>query len=116
MTTLKRFAIKTENGYYGAPRIGVDLGAAKTWRTRETPQEMLDKMKEHCDETCRTHPFLTAEVVEITVVKMEADEETELDQIKAKIQDLKEYLSSEKFHCGDEMDGYVSVQDVLNRI
>jgi hypothetical protein len=32
------------------------------------------------------------------------------------ISDLREYLQSGKFNCGDELDGYVNVQDVLNRL
>ena len=26
------------------------------------------------------------------------------------------YLSNKKFHCGDKLDGYVSVSDVLHRL
>lgn len=29
---------------------------------------------------------------------------------------LKDYLTSSKFACGDRLDGYVNVQDVLNRL
>jgi len=37
-------------------------------------------------------------------------------ELKDQIRDLKEYLESSKFRCGDELDGYVNVQDVLNRL
>jgi len=33
-----------------------------------------------------------------------------------KLIELERYLLSGKFHCGDELDGYVNVQDILNRI
>jgi hypothetical protein len=32
------------------------------------------------------------------------------------IKELKSYLQSSKFNCGDELDGYVNIQDVLNRL
>ena len=32
------------------------------------------------------------------------------------IKELKTYLQSSKFNCGDELDGYVNIQDVLNRL
>jgi hypothetical protein len=32
------------------------------------------------------------------------------------ITDLVAYITSSKFRCGDPLDGYVNVQDVLNRI
>lgn len=30
------------------------------------------------------------------------------------LSELRKYLLSEKFRCGDSLDGYVNVQDVLN--
>lgn len=33
---------------------------------------------------------------------------------KENLAELRKYLLSEKFHCGDELDGYVNVKDVLN--
>jgi hypothetical protein len=32
------------------------------------------------------------------------------------IKELKSYLQSSKFNCGDELDGYVNIQDVINRL
>jgi hypothetical protein len=43
-----------------------------------------------------------------------------LDSQKRELQDgikeLKSYLQSSKFNCGDELDGYVNIQDVINRL
>jgi len=115
MTTVKRFVIKTKDGYYGPDQYGVDLEKAKTWRTREAPEGLIATWH-GLDDIHGTDHAHGAEVAEITVVRNLADEPTELDEVKAKIQDLREYLLSQKFHCGDEMDGYVNVQDVLNRL
>ena len=35
---------------------------------------------------------------------------------KIEIDDLTSYLNSKKFHCGDSLDGYVNVKDVLDRL
>lgn len=35
---------------------------------------------------------------------------------EAMINELRRYLNSGKFHCGDELDGYVNVADVLHRL
>ena len=32
------------------------------------------------------------------------------------IKNLFFYLNSSKFHCGDELDGYVNIQDVFERL
>ena len=32
------------------------------------------------------------------------------------IQDLRNYLNSPKFNCGDRLDGYVNIQDVFLRL
>jgi len=40
----------------------------------------------------------------------------ELETVRKNIKDLEAYLTSSKFNCGDDLDGYVNVQDVLNRI
>ena len=45
-----------------------------------------------------------------------ASKTAELDSVKAKLKDLESYLTSSKFHCGDDLDGYVNTQDVLNRL
>ena len=37
-------------------------------------------------------------------------------EYKEVVDDLRAYLQSDKFNCGNELDGYVSVQDVLNRL
>jgi len=37
-------------------------------------------------------------------------------ELQEGIKELKSYLQSSKFNCGDELDGYVSIQDVLNRL
>jgi hypothetical protein len=38
------------------------------------------------------------------------------DKALEALRDLQGYLGSEKFRCGDDLDGYVNVQDVLNRL
>ena len=38
------------------------------------------------------------------------------DNAEREINDLRTYLLSSKFRCGDELDGYVNIQDVLNRL
>ena len=38
---------------------------------------------------------------------------TRIAETRGRIQAFEEYLLSEKFHCGDPLDGYVNVQDVL---
>jgi hypothetical protein len=32
------------------------------------------------------------------------------------VSELKTYLNSSKFSCGDELDGYVQINDILSRI
>jgi flagellar biosynthesis chaperone FliJ len=39
-----------------------------------------------------------------------------LQDFREALQDLRAYLQSDKFRCGDSLDGYVNVQDVLNRL
>ena len=39
-----------------------------------------------------------------------------LSEISTGILELKSYLLSEKFRCGDQLDGYVNVKDVLLRL
>ena len=39
-----------------------------------------------------------------------------IQDMRDTLQDLREYLQSDKFRCGDDLDGYVNVQDVLNRL
>ena len=38
------------------------------------------------------------------------------EEAEATLRRLEKYLLSEKFHCGDELDGYVNVKDVLSYI
>jgi hypothetical protein len=47
-----------------------------------------------------------------TVANLSAQKQEARDVIR----DLREYLQSGKFNCDDELDGYVNVQDVLNRL
>lgn len=44
------------------------------------------------------------------------EKDTEIKGIRESLSDLRKYLLSEKFQCGDDLDGYVNVQDVLNRL
>lgn len=39
-----------------------------------------------------------------------------IDLINQQINDLRIYLNSEKFRCGNELDSYVNVSDVLLRL
>ena len=43
----------------------------------------------------------------------EAALQREIEALKNGFTDLRRYLQSEKFHCGDRLDGYVNVGDVL---
>jgi hypothetical protein len=45
-----------------------------------------------------------------------ASSRQELQAIKDGIANLRAYLQSSKFHCGDRLDGYVNIEDVLNLI
>jgi hypothetical protein len=52
-----------------------------------------------------------------------AELQTTLDETRAELAEMAEmvmglrrYVLSNKFHCNDSLDGYVSVQDVLNRL
>jgi len=40
----------------------------------------------------------------------------EKDSVSETIFELKIYLQSDKFNCGDDLDGYVNINDVLNRL
>jgi hypothetical protein len=42
-----------------------------------------------------------------------ASAEREIGAIKDGLSELRRYLQSSKFHCGDRLDGYVNVGDVL---
>lgn len=42
--------------------------------------------------------------------------EAEKKAARESLIELEAYLTSSKFNCGDELDGYVSIQDVLNRM
>jgi hypothetical protein len=51
--------------------------------------------------------------------KLQKDNEglkDEINIIKESLDDLRRYLNSSKFQCGDELDGYVNVKDVLDRL
>jgi hypothetical protein len=53
------------------------------------------------------------------IKQLEADKvalEQKIAALVSGIQELKEYVSSPKFHCGDPLDGYVSTQDVITRL
>ena len=39
-----------------------------------------------------------------------------VDAANETIMDLAQYLNLPKFHCGDELDGYVNVEDVKSRL
>jgi hypothetical protein len=39
-----------------------------------------------------------------------------INEAAENINQLRRYLNSPKFHCGDELDGYVNTQDVLSRL
>jgi hypothetical protein len=45
-----------------------------------------------------------------------AELEAEKQSARETLIELETYLLSTKFHCGDELDGYVSIQDVLARM
>jgi hypothetical protein len=45
-----------------------------------------------------------------------ADVSAQRDSLKEMVQDLEAYLQSDKFRCGDELDGYVNINDVLARL
>lgn len=40
----------------------------------------------------------------------------QMNEMKTRIQELREYIHSDKFNCGDELDGYVSIKDIEARI
>jgi len=44
-----------------------------------------------------------------------ANEDT-LANISARLDNILAYLNSPKFRCGSELDGYVSVQDIILRL
>lgn len=44
------------------------------------------------------------------------DRQEQREEALEALNDLLEYLGSGKFRCGDDLDGYVSVQDVFNRL
>lgn len=45
-----------------------------------------------------------------------ADKAATIDRIRTHLQALERYLCSSKFRCGDTLDGYVNIQDVLTRL
>ena len=47
--------------------------------------------------------------------KLERKEE-DMKAANQQITDLMYYLTSDKFNCGSELDGYVNVSDVLTRL
>jgi hypothetical protein len=53
------------------------------------------------------------------IKRLEAEKtETEAQKTEAReaAEELRRYLLSDKFQCGSELDGYVSIKDVLNRL
>jgi hypothetical protein len=44
------------------------------------------------------------------------EKDREVQAIRESLIDLRNYLLSGKFRCGNDLDGYVNVQDVLNRL
>jgi len=44
------------------------------------------------------------------------EKDQEIQTLREGLKDLRAYLQSDKFRCGDSLDGYVNVQDVLNRL
>lgn len=45
-----------------------------------------------------------------------AEKDNEIQALRESMIDLRDYLLSGKFRCGDVLDNYVNVQDVLNRL
>lgn len=53
----------------------------------------------------------------IKTMQAEVGEMTaKLEQLETEKRDLIGYLSSPKFNCGNELDGYVSCGDVISRL
>lgn len=50
------------------------------------------------------------------LIKDKEDSKKTISSIYEDINNLEKYLLSRKFHCGDDLDGYVSISDVLNRL
>ena len=44
------------------------------------------------------------------------EHKTNLDKIRELVVEMECYMLSDKFHCGNELDGYVSTQDILHRV
>ena len=42
--------------------------------------------------------------------------ESEKEIIQSGLDELMRYMQSSKFHCGDELDGYVNISDVVSRL
>jgi hypothetical protein len=40
----------------------------------------------------------------------------QLEEVNSRMKELRAYLNSEKFHCGDELDNYVNISDVILRL
>lgn len=41
---------------------------------------------------------------------------TQKDAVNEQITSLMAYINSPKFQCGDELDGYVNISDVMSRL
>lgn len=53
----------------------------------------------------------------INRLQAEASEHIEhRHKAKCEINDIIKYLSSDKFSCGSELDGYVNIRDILPRL
>jgi hypothetical protein len=42
--------------------------------------------------------------------------EAENKRLQDKLHEIRDYCQSPKFRCNDSLDGYVNVQDIINRI
>ena len=52
-----------------------------------------------------------------TVLRNQIKErDARLEEINGRILELMTYMTSEKYHCGDEMDGYINISDVQPRL
>ena len=45
-----------------------------------------------------------------------AERDTALSEIDEDVSQLVSYLTSDKFSCGSDLDGYVNINDVLGRL
>lgn len=60
-------------------------------------------------------PRLTMNYI-LALKLLNASQTRELQALRAGLDNLKSYLSAPKFRCGDRLDGYVNIADVLDRL